>query len=76
MDGDGIYYAFGFGLIAFSLPVNKIAGFDIQDINSLLPWVYNPKGFQSLVIKLKDQRSIRLPSREPKRIISYLQNKI
>lgn len=76
VEGNGLYYTFGIGLLAFSLPANKISGFDIQDINSLLAWLYNPKGTQSLVIKLKDNRAIRLPTHEPKKIISFLQNKI
>ncbi len=76
LEGNSIYYSFGLGLIASSISANNIEAFDIQDINSLLPWVYNPKGTQSLVVKLRNNRIYRLPSREPKRIINYLQTKI
>lgn len=76
VEGNTIFATFGIGFLSTSLPANQIEAFGIQDLNSLLAWAYNPKGTQSLVIKLRDNKVHRLPSREPKKIINYLQSKI
>ena len=76
VEGPVLYYVYGFGFVSYAVPASSILDFDIKDINSLQPWLYNPSGTQSLIIKLKSGRSIPLPTKDPKKIINYFLNKI
>ena len=63
---------YGIGLYTRVISPSDILNIEIVENKSLLSWLYNPLGTQCLAVKLRNNKTIYLPTRNPKKVISLL----